>query len=41
MLVVGHVATRLGLEHRITGTPLAVVLNTEFGWQEGWEYRLG
>ena len=41
VLVVGHVATRLGLEHRITGTPLAVVLNAEFGWQEGWEYRLG
>jgi 2,3-bisphosphoglycerate-dependent phosphoglycerate mutase len=40
VLVVGHVATRLGLEHRITGTSLAALLNADFGWREGWEYRL-
>jgi 2,3-bisphosphoglycerate-dependent phosphoglycerate mutase len=40
VLVVGHVATRLGLEHRVKATPLAELLNGDFGWQKGWEYRL-
>ncbi len=40
VLVVGHVATRLGLEHWVKGTPLSVLLNADFRWQKGWEYRL-
>lgn len=40
MLVVGHVATRLGLDHHLLGVPLADALATEFVWQPGWEYVL-
>ena len=40
MLVVGHVATRLGLDHFLLGTPLASALAAEFSWQPGWEYVL-
>lgn len=40
VLVVGHVATRLGLEHWLRGTPLSALLTADFDWQAGWEYRL-
>lgn len=40
ILVVGHVATRLCLEHHINQVPLRALLNADFAWQEGWEYRL-
>jgi broad specificity phosphatase PhoE len=39
-LVVGHVATRWGLSHVIEGVPLEELADADFGWQEGWEYRL-
>lgn len=41
VLVVGHVATRLGLDHHLLAVPLADALAAEFAWQPGWEYVLG
>jgi len=40
ILVIGHVATRWGLDHHTTGVPLADLCAAGFEWQEGWEYRL-
>ena len=40
VLVVGHVATRLGLDHFLLGVPIASALAAEFVWQPGWEYVL-
>jgi 2,3-bisphosphoglycerate-dependent phosphoglycerate mutase len=40
VLVIGHVATRWGLDHWINGTPVADLVAEQFTWQEGWEYRL-
>ncbi|MDR3033358.1 MAG: histidine phosphatase family protein [Kitasatospora sp.] len=41
VLVIGHVATRWGLDHLISGVPLEDLAEQDFAWQEGWEYRLG
>jgi broad specificity phosphatase PhoE len=41
ILVVGHVATRWGLERSISGSDLRDLATSEFAWQEGWEYTLG
>lgn len=40
VLVIGHVATRLGLERFIMGRDLAELVSSPFVWQEGWEYFL-
>ena len=40
ILVIGHVATRWGLDHFIAGTQLEHLAEQDFAWQEGWEYRL-
>jgi 2,3-bisphosphoglycerate-dependent phosphoglycerate mutase len=40
VLVIGHVATRWGLDHYINGMPLEALAIEDFMWQEGWEYRL-
>jgi 2,3-bisphosphoglycerate-dependent phosphoglycerate mutase len=40
ILVVGHVATRLGLDHHLRGAPLEEALAAGFVWQPGWEYVL-
>jgi broad specificity phosphatase PhoE len=40
VLIIGHVATRLGLERFILRKNLAELLSSDFVWQEGWEYRL-
>jgi 2,3-bisphosphoglycerate-dependent phosphoglycerate mutase len=40
VLVIGHVATRWGLDHFIDGIPLEDLMAQDFAWQEGWEYRL-
>ncbi|GAA3078878.1 hypothetical protein GCM10017600_05720 [Streptosporangium carneum] len=40
VLVIGHVATRWAFDHLIDGTPLEELVNSDFGWREGWEYRL-
>ena len=41
VLIVGHVATRWALDHFITGTALEDLIDADFAWQPGWEYRLG
>lgn len=38
VLVIGHVATRWGLEHHLTGTPLEELVGADLDWREGWEY---
>ena len=40
VLVIGHVATRWGLDHFINGLPLEDLVREDFAWQEGWEYRI-
>jgi 2,3-bisphosphoglycerate-dependent phosphoglycerate mutase len=40
ILVIGHVATRWGLDHYIDGVPLEDLVAQDFAWQEGWEYRV-
>ena len=40
ILVVGHAATRWGLEHVLNGKDLEELITADFTWQEGWEYRL-
>ncbi len=41
VLVIGHVATRWGLEHYISGVPLERLCTAGFEWREGWEFTLG
>jgi 2,3-bisphosphoglycerate-dependent phosphoglycerate mutase len=41
VLVIGHVATRWGLEHLLLGTPLEDLAVRDFSWQPGWEYAAG
>ncbi len=38
VLVIGHVATRWGLDHALTGVPLEDLASADFAWQPGWEY---
>ncbi len=38
VLVIGHVATRWGLEIALLGTPLDELVSRDFSWQPGWEY---
>lgn len=40
ILVIGHVATRWGLDHFVRGIPLENLAREAFAWQEGWEYRI-
>ena len=37
-MVIGHVATRWGLDHLLTGTALEDLIEQDFAWQEGWEF---
>ena len=41
VLVIGHVATRWGLDISIDGAALEDLVGQDFAWREGWEYRLG
>jgi broad specificity phosphatase PhoE len=41
VLVIGHVATRWGIEHRLMGRTIHDLATESFEWQEGWEYRRG
>ena len=41
VLVVGHTATRWGLDHLVDGVALEALVGAPFEWQEGWEYRVG
>jgi 2,3-bisphosphoglycerate-dependent phosphoglycerate mutase len=38
--VIGHIATRWALEHRVTGRSLDELAAEAFDWQPGWEYEL-
>ncbi len=38
VLVIGHVATRWGLDHFLNGRALEDLVDEHFEWQEGWEY---
>ncbi|GAA3265633.1 histidine phosphatase family protein [Dactylosporangium vinaceum] len=40
VLIIGHVATRWALDHLAGGVPLEELITADFGWREGWEYRL-
>ena len=40
ILVIGHVATRWGLDHYLGGVPLEDLIGQDFSWQEGWQYHL-
>lgn len=40
ILVIGHVATRWGVDRILGGVPLEDLVQQEFAWQEGWEYRV-
>ena len=40
ILVIGHVATRWGLDHFLGGAPLEDLIEQGFTWQEGWEYQV-
>ena len=40
VLLIGHVATRWGLDHLINDVPLSDLCATDFAWQAGWEYTL-
>lgn len=40
VLVIGHVATRWALDHLVNQVPLETLMAEDFGWREGWEYRI-
>jgi 2,3-bisphosphoglycerate-dependent phosphoglycerate mutase len=40
VLLIGHIATRWALEHKIDGVQLERLVEAPFIWQEGWEYIL-
>jgi broad specificity phosphatase PhoE len=40
VLVIGHIATRWALEHRVEGRALEELAAEEFDWRPGWEYRI-
>lgn len=40
VLVVGHIATQLGLDVHLRGISLTDALAADFSWQPGWEYLL-
>ena len=40
IMIIGHRATRFGLEHCIKEVPLETLTTTPFKWQPGWNYIL-
>ena len=40
VLVIGHVATRWALDHRVRECSLEDLASEEFDWRPGWEYEL-
>jgi 2,3-bisphosphoglycerate-dependent phosphoglycerate mutase len=40
VLVIGHVATRWALDLALAGRSLPDLVDEDFAWQPGWEYRL-
>jgi 2,3-bisphosphoglycerate-dependent phosphoglycerate mutase len=41
VLIIGHIATRLALDHVAHGVSLATLVDEPFEWRAGWEYTLG
>jgi broad specificity phosphatase PhoE len=39
VLVIGHRATHWALDHYLKGVPLEDLVDADFAWREGWEYR--
>jgi broad specificity phosphatase PhoE len=39
-VLIGHIATRWALEHRVHGVPLEQLAAEPFVWRPGWEYEL-
>jgi 2,3-bisphosphoglycerate-dependent phosphoglycerate mutase len=40
VLLVGHTATRWGLDHAVNGQRVADLVSADFDWQPGWTYEL-
>jgi broad specificity phosphatase PhoE len=40
VLIIGHVATRWAFDQMLNGVPLEDLITADFGWREGWEYRI-
>lgn len=40
IVVIGHVATRWGLDYALRGVPVEDLIAADFGWQPGWTYLL-
>ena len=40
ILVIGHLATRWALDQALGAQSLDTLIDTDFDWQEGWEYTL-
>jgi 2,3-bisphosphoglycerate-dependent phosphoglycerate mutase len=40
VLLIGHVATKWALDHRLHGRTLEELAAEEFEWKPGWEYEL-
>lgn len=40
VVVIAHSANRWALDHLLTGAALEDLVDTPFGWQEGWRYML-
>jgi 2,3-bisphosphoglycerate-dependent phosphoglycerate mutase len=40
ILIIGHVATRFGVEHHLNGVAVDRLLAEEFHWQPGWTYEM-
>jgi 2,3-bisphosphoglycerate-dependent phosphoglycerate mutase len=40
VLVIGHVATHWAFDHLLNGIALEELVAADFGWREGWEYRV-
>lgn len=40
VLVLGHVATRWACDHLLKDVPVTQLVDEDFAWQQGWEYRL-
>ena len=40
IIVIGHMATRWGLEHYVNGVSLDELASERFVWRTGWEYTL-
>jgi broad specificity phosphatase PhoE len=39
VLIIGHVTTRWALDHFIDGKSLEDLMEADFAWREGWEFR--